>query len=374
MIGQEDVWKRLVEMVHEDRVPHAMMLCGPIGCGKLAMAMQMARFLLCHNHSDGDVPCGACPQCRMSETWEHPDLLMSFPVIKPAGSSGEFKPTSDDFIQEWKEMLSTSLYFDINQWLEKMKATTQQAIYFISESERLFKKLSLKSSQGGYKVCVLWLPERMRTDCANKMLKLLEEPPSKTIFIMVCQEPDNLLETIRSRVQRIDMKRLDTDTVKNALMTERGLDDNTAMRIARVAGGNWLKALQELADNNENSQFLDFFKLLMRLAYQRNVKDLSKWSETISTLGREKQRRFLEYTMRMLRENFMYNFRTPELCYMTQAEEEFASRFARFINEANIIPITELIQKAHRDIGQNANSKIVLFDMTLKMIVLLIQK
>lgn len=374
MIGQQEVWKRLVDMVHEDRVPHAMMLCGPSGCGKLAMAMQFARYLLCHNHSTLDTPCGTCPQCRMSENWEHPDLLMSYPVIKPSGASAEFKPTSDDFAREWKEMLNTSLYFDMNQWLEQMKATSQQAIYFISESERLLKKLSLKSSQGGFKVSVLWLPERMRTDCANKMLKLLEEPPSKTIFIMVCEEPDKLLETIRSRVQRIDLKRLDTNTIKNALISERGLDENTAMRIARVAGGNWLKAMQELTDDNENNQFLDFFKIFMRLAYQRNVKELSKWSETMSGMGREKQRRFLEFMIRMARENFMYNFRNPELCYMTQAEEDFARNFARFINEANIIPITELLQKAHRDIGQNANAKIVFFDMALKMIVLLIQK
>lgn len=351
-----------------------MMLCGPNGCGKLAMAMQLARYLLCHNHDTQDMPCGKCPQCRMTEHWEHPDLLMSYPVIKPSGASAEFKPTSDDFAREWKEMLDTSLYFDMNQWLEKMKATSQQAIYFISESERLLKKLSLKSSQGGYKVSVLWLPERMRTDCANKMLKLLEEPPSQTIFIMVCEEPDKLLETIRSRVQRIDLKRLDTNTVRDALMTERGLDENTAMRIARLAGGNWLKALQELADDNENSQFIEFFKLLMRLSYQRNVKELGRWSESISGLGREKQRRFLEYMLRMIRENFMYNFRNPDLCYMTQAEEDFARNFARFINEANVIPITELIQKAHRDIGQNANAKIVFFDMTLKMIVLLLQK
>jgi DNA polymerase-3 subunit delta' len=232
----------------------------------------------------------------------------------------------------------------------------------------------LKSSQGGYKVSLIWLPERMNIECANKILKLLEEPPAKTVFIMVCQEPERLLETIRSRVQRIDIMRIDDADIEQALIEKRGIDAETAHRITRMANGSWLKALEMLGTNSENEEFLDMFQSLMRLAYQRKVKDLKAWSEQMASWGREKQKRFLEYFLRLIRENFMYNFHQEELCYMTQREEDFARNFARFVNEANILPISDLANLAIRDIGQNANAKIVFFDFALQMIVLLIQK
>jgi DNA polymerase III, gamma/tau subunits len=232
----------------------------------------------------------------------------------------------------------------------------------------------LKSSQGGYKVSIIWLPERMNVECANKLLKLLEEPPHQTIFILVCEEPELLLDTIKSRAQRIDMKRINDADMAAALVERRALLPEDAQRIARIANGNWLKALESLDVNSENTQFLDMFKMLMRLAYQRNVKELKRWSEIVATYGREKQRRLLSYCLRMVRENFMYNFGEPSLCYMTREEEEFSQKFARFINEANVIPISELLQTARQDIGQNANAKIVFFELALQMIVLLIKK
>jgi DNA polymerase-3 subunit delta' len=255
-----------------------------------------------------------------------------------------------------------------------MGGENQQAIITAGESDELVRKLSLKSSQGGYKISLVWLPERMNTECANKILKLLEEPPSQTVFIMVSEEPDRLLETIRSRVQRIDVKRIADDDVRKALVEKRGLTEDMAQRITRMANGNWLKALQMLSADSENELFLDMFQSLMRLAYQRKVKDLKTWSERMAAMGRERQKRFLEYFLRLVRENFMYNFQQPDLCYMTQREEDFARNFARFINEANVLPITDLANVAIRDIGQNANAKIVFFDFALQMIVLLIQK
>ena len=191
---------------------------------------------------------------------------------------------------------------------------------------------------------------------------------------MVCEEPDKLLETIRSRVQRIDVKQLPAETIAQALQERRGVGEEAARRVSRLANGSWLKALDELQVGTENEQFLDLFIMLMRLAYQRRVRDLRKWSDTIAAFGREKQKRFLSYFLRMVRENFMYNFQQEELCYMTQKEEDFAHNFARFINEANILPISDLANHAIRDIGQNANAKIVFFDFALQMIVLLIQK
>ena len=265
-------------------------------------------------------------------------------------------------------------YFTMTEWLEQMGGENQQAIITAGESDSLIRKLSLKSSQGGYKVSIIWLPERMNIECANKILKLLEEPPSQTVFIMVCQEPDRLLETIRSRVQRIDIKRIADEDIEKALHDKRGLAEDVAHRTARMANGSWLKALEMLSADSENELFLDMFQTLMRLAYQRKVKDLKTWSERMAGMGREKQKRFLTYFLRLIRENFMYNFHQEELCYMNQREEDFAKNFARFVNEANILPISELANRAIRDIGQNANAKIVFFDMALQMIVLLIQK
>ena len=364
VIGQREVQQRLTQMVSEGRLPHAIMLCGPQGCGKKALAIGFAQMLLARTANDE----------AMLRKLEHPDLHFTYPTIKLPSMGSDHKPVSDDFAKEWHELVMGGPYFTMTEWLEQMGGENQQAIITAGESDELVRKLSLKSSQGGYKISLVWLPERMNTECANKILKLLEEPPSQTVFIMVSEEPDRLLETIRSRVQRIDVKRIADDDVHKALVEKRGLTENMAQRITRMANGNWLKALQMLSTDSENELFLDMFQSLMRLAYQRKVKDLKTWSERMAAMGRERQKRFLEYFLRLVRENFMYNFRQPDLCYMTQREEDFARNFARFINEANVLPITDLANVAIRDIGQNANAKIVFFDFALQMIVLLIQK
>ena len=374
VIGQDDAKARLLQLAEGGRIPHAILLCGPSGCGKMAMALAFASYLLCKNHGKGGDACGECNQCKMVAKWEHPDLHFTFPTIKLPSMGSDHKPISDDFIREWRALLAKGPYFSMNQWMETIGAENQQAIITAGESDELTRKLSLKSSQGGYKVAVIWLPERMNTECANKLLKLIEEPPTQTVFIMVCEEPTKLLETIRSRTQRIDMKRIDTECIRQALTERRGLTDDTATRLARIANGSWLKAIESLSADNENVQFFDMFKLLMRLAYMRNIKELKRWSETMSAFGREKQKRFVEYFIRLARENFMYNFGRPELNYMTQDEEDFARNFARFVNEDNILQISDLADRTIRDIGQNANAKIVFFDFALRMIMLLIRK
>ena len=336
VIGQKEAQERLIQMVREDRLPHALMLCGPVGSGKLALAIAFGCQLL----DDGRPS-----SIAMLEKLEHPDLHFTYPTIKLPSMSADHKPVSDDF-----------------------------AVITVGESDNLIKKLSLKSSQGGYKVSIVWLPERMNIECANKLLKLIEEPPQQTVFIMVCEEPEKLLETIRSRVQRIDIKKTDTEDIRQALIKRRGIDEESAQRISRMANGNWLTAIEELQADSERGLFLDMYKSLMRLAYQRKVKDLRKWSEQMAAMGREKQKRWLNYFLRMTRENFVYNFHEEELNYMTESEEDFAQNFARFVNEANVLPISDLANLAIRDIGQNANAKIVFFDFALQMIVLLLQK
>lgn len=365
VIGQQEVWNRLMEMVQENRIPHALMFCGPEGCGKLAMALAFASYLL------GDSP--------MLNKWEHPDLHFTYPTIKMSDMGSDHTPVSDDFIKEWREMLlKDGPYVLIGEWMQKMGKSdadlNKQAIITAEESDALAKKLIMMSSQGGYKISLIWLPERMNQQSANKILKLLEEPPRQTLFLLVSEQPELLLETIRSRTQRIDFKKIATEDIEQALIERRALEPDMAHRIARIANGNWNAALEELNAGNEKRQHLDMFIMLMRLAYMRNIHDLKKWSEVVSTFGREKQKRMLDYFMHMLRESFMYNFRQPELNYMTQEEENFARNFARFINEANIIDISNLFEESKRFIGQNANPKIVFFDLALKIIVLLIRK
>ena len=374
VIGQEDIKQKLTSMVDDEHVPHAMILCGPYGCGKMAMAMAMASYLLTEGSVRINPQFNKANSEAMIGQWEHPDLHFSFPTIKRAGMSADHQPVSGDYAKEWRQMLMQGPYFNISQWMDYMDAANQQAIITGAESDELARKLSLKSSLGGYKVAVIWLPERMNLTSANKLLKLLEEPPHQTIFIMASEEPEKLLDTIKSRTQRIDMKRLTNKDICDALVQQRGIDEAAAQRIARLAVGNWMNALDALNTSNENRQFFDMFTMLMRLAYTRNIKELKKWSEAVAAYGREKQRRMLVYFIGQVRENFMYNFRNPELTYMTVEEENFSKKFSPFINELNVIEISELMERANRDIGQNANAKIVMFDMALKMIVLLLRK
>ena len=369
VIGQHDTIARMKRMVAEEKVPHAMMLCGPAGCGKLALALAMASYLL--GEREQGTPASTL---AMLAKFQHPDLHFVYPVIRPKGTPSERKITSDDFARQWTEQLRKTPYFSFEQWLDRIQAENQQATIFAAEGDILTHKLSIKSSQGGYKVCVIWMPERMHTVFANKILKLLEEPPQKTVFIMVTEEPNALLETIRSRMQRIDIRRIDDSDIQQALVQQRAIDNDTAQRMARIAGGNWLKATELLDASNENQQFLDMFIMLMRMAYARNTKGMKKWSEAVAGFGREKQRRMLAYFSRQIRENFIYNFQNPELSYQTPEEEEFSTKFARFINEANVVEIQELIDHTTRAIGQNANPKMQFFNFSLNMIILIIRK
>ena len=369
-----------MEMVQENRVPHALMFCGPQGCGKLAMALAFASYLLGERESAPEELTEEQKRTQaMLRKWEHPDLHFTFPTIKTSDMGGDHNPVSLDFIKEWKEMLlSQGPYVLISDWMQRMgKSDTdfnKQAIITVEETDNISRELSMMSSQGGYKISLIWLPERMNIQAANKILKLLEEPPRQTLFLLVSENPELLLETIRSRTQRLDFKKIDNDSLEQALIERRALAQEMAHRIARIANGNWNAALEELDSGNENRQHLDMFIMLMRLAYMRNIHDLKKWSDVVATFGREKQKRMLDYFMHMLRESFMYNFRNPELSYMTQEEENFARNFARFINEANIIDISNLFEETKRFIAQNANPKIVFFDLALKNIVLLIRK
>lgn len=390
VIGQQDAKDRLQELVRSNRVPHALMLAGDTGYGSLALAMAMASTLLCQGRLDtggggmfADMepvepktePCGACPQCAMLRQWHHPDLHFSYPTIKPTGWPSERKPISDDFATEWNTLIcSEGPYITLDQWTDAMKATTQQAIITAAESDELAHKLSIKSSQGGYKVAIIWLAERMNDESANKILKTLEEPTDQTVFILTCERPELLLETIRSRVQRIDIPKIDLASLEQTLIERRGLEQTEARQLARASDGNWLKAIELLSPDSEQLMFLDLFKMLMRAVYARDVRKMKEWSDSVAAFGREKQKRLIQYCLRMVRESFMSNFQNSELQYMTKAEEEFVQKFGRFINETNVIDINALFELALRDITQNTNQKIVFFDTALRLTVLLLRK
>jgi DNA polymerase-3 subunit delta' len=305
--------------------------------------------------------------------WAHPDLHFTFPTIKLPSMGSDHQPVSDDFIKQWRELLATGPYFSTEQWMEAMDAENQQAIITAGESDELVRKLSLKSSQGGYKVSVVWLPERMNLQAANKLLKLIEEPPQHTVFLMACEDAGQLLATIRSRVQRIDVPRIADDDMMEALQQRLGQTEEEARRIVRLACGNWLSAISETQQGGEREQFLNLYMQLMRQAYQRQVVELRTWSETVAKMGRERQKRFLEYLMRMTRECFAYNFRQPGLVYMSAQEEQFATKFSRFVNERNVLQMYDVANLALRDVCQNANAKIVFFDLAMQMIIYLRQ-
>ena len=211
----------------------------------------------------------------------------------------------------------------------------------------------------------------MNAACANKILKILEEPPQMTAFIMVSEQPEKLLDTIRSRVQRIDLRRIEDSEVERALIERRGLEPDMAHRIAHRASGSWLKALELLRADNADNERLELFIQIMRLSYQRNVKGMKAWTDSVAAMGRERQIGLIDFFLRMVRENFVYNFGLPQIVYMSQQEEAFSRNFARFINEANVIDIADALQKARRDIGQNANAKMVFFDFALQLTIML---
>lgn len=354
VIGQTEVKQRLLQEIAANKLPHALMLAGPEGNGAYALALAVADKLLGNT--------------VMVSNLQHPDLHLSFPVFKKESS----KPAACDvFIKQWRNMVIGNPYFGYNEWMDAIGADNQQLTIYVDESEALMRKLSLKSNQGGYKICIIWLPEKMNLECANKLLKLLEEPPSLTLFILVSEHPEQLLDTVRSRCQTIEVPKLQQSDIESALIGQYNIEPSMAHSIARTSYGNMSVAIRQITDDSEHERFLELFKSLMRLSYARKVREMKQWSDEVAGMGRERQKRFLNYCQRMIRENFMYNFHNPDLNYMSNDEAEFAVKFSPFINEKNVIGIMEQLQNCFRDISQNGNAKFIFFDFALRMIILI---
>ena len=365
VIGQEDIKAVLRRQVETGRIPHALLFSGPSGSGKLAMAIALANYILCQ-HPAGGENCGQCPACKQIAKYAHPDLHFSFPVIKKSQTT-----TCEDYRKEWTDLISTTQYFGFEDWLNIMGTDNKQALITEAESDRIIDQLSITSYEGGYKVMVIWLPEKMRGEPANNLLKTLEEPTPGTVFILVSNDTSTILPTILSRVQNITFRPLPAQVIADALQQRNGLERDMAMQIARIAGGSYLKALQTISVNNEADNYFKYFTQLMRAAYSRDLLALKNWSEDVASWGRERQKAYLEYCQNMLRENFIYNFHRAELNFMSSQEQQFATRFSRFINERNVIGFVKEFSVAQRDIEQNVYSRTVLFDMALQCIILI---
>jgi len=378
IIGQQDIKTRLIRTVTEQRIPHAQLLRGPEGIGKLALAIAYAQYICCENRTTTD-SCGICPSCVKYRKLAHPDLHFVFPVIKPAGKSSV---VCDDFIAEFREMVLQNSYFGLNDWYAKISGDAKQGLIYSNESEEIIRKLSLKTYESEYKIMIIWLPEKMHATCANKLLKILEEPPEKTVFLMVSNTPDEIITTILSRTQHIHVPRLSDSEIIQALIKneELEIESNEAEYATHIANGSYLNALAVLNEGDENKQNFDRFVMVMRLAWQvgnkkdhASLKTLRKWSDDMAaaSMGRERQKNFLSYAQRMTRENFINNMQQPDLNYLTSDEADFSQRFSPFINERNVEDLMSEFALAERHIEQNVNAKMVFFDLTLKVIMLL---
>lgn len=368
VIGQENVKQQLIKEAKERKMAYAHLFCGKSGIGKLPLALAYARYLLCE-HPNGQDACGTCASCKKCDNWVHPDLHFTFPIVKKKNK----ETVCDDYLPEWRELLKYTPYFDLNTWLEKMNATNQQAQIFAKESDEMCRKLRVKPSQGEWKVMIIWMAEKMNAECSNKLLKLLEEPPPCTVFLLTSENPDSLLATIQSRTRRISLPGINENCMTEVLRNQYGLEEQDAADTARQSGGSFLKALEAIHLNEEKVFCLEQFVSLMRLAYQRKIRDLKGWSETMAAVGREGQKNFLNYCQRMVRENFMYNFHEQPLTYLNHDEAAFSKRFSPFINEGNVMEIMDELGEAQKHIEQNVNARMVFFDLALKIIVLLVR-
>lgn len=367
--GHKDVIEKLLRSVKEERVSHAQLFAGPQGSGKLAVALAYAQFVSCENKLEND-SCGTCKSCVKYEKMIHPDLHFVFPVIKGKKVTD---PVSDNYIEEWREFVKQSPYFTINKWLDSIEVGNAQGMIFASEAAEIIKKLSLKTFESDYKIMIIWLPEKMHTATSNKLLKMIEEPPEKTLFILVSEEPDKIIPTILSRCQIIKVTAVKKGDLINWLILKYPISQEKAADIAHVVNGDIIRA-SELAENDESmSGNLDRFRGLMRFAWKKDVLSIIEWAEDLASTGREAQKNFLSFSLRLVRENFMLtmNQQINKNVFLAGEESDFSKKFHPFINEKNISQLTEELNLCHSQIEANGNAKIIFLDLGLKVVKLI---
>ncbi|MDR1918354.1 MAG: DNA polymerase III subunit delta [Tannerellaceae bacterium] len=369
IIGQEGIKSQLIDSAKKSFIPHAQLFFEQGGSGVFPLALAYARYLNCKERSDTDA-CGHCPSCLKYNELAHPDLHFVFPIVSKKEKK---KEVCDDYLPEWRSLLKKQTYFSLDHWLESMDAGNSQALIYSKESEEIMRKLSLRIYEADYRVLLVWLPEKLHQTCANKLLKIIEEPPENTVILMVSEEPDAVLGTIQSRTQRINVRTIRTEDMVDALVKNEKLETEAARQVAHLAGGSYLKAMELISVSEENSFFLEQFKEMMRNSWARNVKGMKVMADLLAGIGRERQKNFLAYCQHLIRENFMYRFQSSELNYMNRPEADFSFKFAPFVNERNVFELMGELAKAEQHIGQNVNAKMVFFDLSLRITVLIKQ-
>ena len=362
VIGHHDIKQRLVNSLKTGRISHAQLFAGDTGYGTLALALAFAQYVFCTGNKQEDA-CGECASCRKMQKNIHPDLHFVFPVVRKTKS-----PVSDEYINEWRKLLSQGNYFNLEEWYSEMGADDNaQAGIYTEESLNILRKLHLKAFESDYKILLMWLPEKMNPECSNKLLKIIEEPFEKTLFLMVSEHPEQIISTIQSRLQRIHISPLNQEQIKQQLITEKGITSEKASEYAHIALGSWHRALRLLNESEDQIYNQEKFASLMRLCWERKMLAVNEWVNDIGSMGRERQKNFILHAIRMIRENFIRNFQLPELNYMTERESNFSLRFSPYINEGNIFPLIHEFERSHNDIIRNGNAKIIFTDLCIKV-------
>ncbi len=360
VIGQEELKSRLRESIAAGRVSHAQLFTGAAGYGALPLALAYIQYLNCTARTESD-SCGECASCRQIEALAHPDLHFALPVNRQGKKAGE-TPMTDDFLALWRSEISNSGgYLSPGAWFKALDlGKTLKGIITAKEADKIVEKLSLKSYGEGYKCMIIWLPEMMNEQASNKILKILEEPWERTLFILISERGDKLLPTIISRTQEVVVPRIEDHAIVE-WSRGRGVEESMASKIARFAAGDLLKSLEIINGEREEEQATAFglFCALMRLSYNDKHLELVSWAEDVARLSRASQLSFLSHTARLLREAYVRHAGLSEISYIWGEEADFCNKFAPFIGNQNIEILIDEVETATRQIVQNGNSTIV---------------
>lgn len=368
VVGQKELKEHLVRAADEGRVSHAQLFSGRSGYGTLPLALAYAQYVNCTDRHDGD-SCGQCASCRKMAALEHADLHFVMPVNKSSKKSGE-AVLSSAFLPQWRRMvLDSGGYFSEQEWYERIELNNQQGLISKADADEIIRTLSFKSFEAEYKVVVVWLPERMRTEAANTILKILEEPWEKTLFLLVSVSAQQLLPTILSRTQQVTVGGIEPEELERYVRSAYGADDIKAHSVARLACGDLLEVRRIMSEGEKAAEDEDFglFVQLMRLSYNDKHLELIQWADTVAGLGRERQKQFLVSALRLLRESYMLNAGMDDISYLWGAERDFCIKFSPFIGNHNIENIVREIEDAIAQISQNGNAAIVFTHFALSV-------
>ena len=367
VIGQSELKHQLTQTVREGRTAHAQLFWGNEGCGALPLALALAQYFHCPNRTEQDA-CGVCPACNKIQKLIHPDLHFVVPVNSTKEVPAEKKPVTDHFIAQWREALSANPYLTEQEWYKTIGIENKQGNISVHEASKVIEKLNYKPFEAEYKIMIIWLPERMNTQAANRLLKLIEEPPDKTLFFLVSEDMMHIIATIRSRTQPVRVPPIEEDALTEKLREQFSLPESHAGKLARTAAGSYSEALRLMQSEQETGEHFKRFADLMRTAYAADGLALLNWAEDAAQWGREQQKSFLLYAERLLRESFMFNRQSDNVVYLLGEEETFAKKISPFVNERNIMGIYSLFNTAMAHLAQNANTKILFTDLALQMV------